>query len=429
MVGWCKRYLDQVLDNLAPSCLGIFIKAGVWWCEVIGVATCIGLSLERLKKQDFVEPKYLGYDDHQNIGRSLNIFYGLVFAQGIIFISKMASPWSDIITVHARFKYKLFEPSGIKILFRYRNNNYLEFITGNVCPTLNTALVTFAKNLAVSNSVDDQLAGVRAMDGILRSVKFRNLALMRLRASMGHDDLGRLVDMLGLVSTTEEQHIRGHAARVVLKLSPDLLVQSCPQILSLISSSLLTTSNKRLCKMDYDLVWFGLRILDKLTDNPENCRKAKDEDGDLLPTIIDLTNLCGHGRSTISDSWIEQEIIPLLQKEDDIPPPFINKIDQEIIFGMALNILSKLVAAPGAAGVDLRKETSKNLNFLTNTGMILEHVEATRVISCLAVDKAAQQEFGIFPEIIKKLKDRLLSKTPHKNLIWIYFSGHGNNPR
>uniref|UniRef100_A0A0E0DLS0 DUF4220 domain-containing protein n=1 Tax=Oryza meridionalis TaxID=40149 RepID=A0A0E0DLS0_9ORYZ len=421
-----RKWCDDIYGFQAF--LGIAIYVAMWLGKVAAVATCIALSSKRLEKQDYVESGDDEKGDHQNIKWSLNIFYSLVLAQGIIFICMLLNPLTVYFVLKVRRKYKLFEPSGLKIIYRYKKYNYLGFIAGNVRATLNMHLVTFAKNLAVSNTIDDQLAGVRAMDRILMSVEFRSLALRRLRASMEPDDLGKLIDMLGFVSTMEEEQniIRGHAARVVLKFSPDLMVQSYPQILYLISSSLLSTSNKRVCKcnMDSDLVWFGLRILDKLTDNPENCRKAKDDDSDLLlPTIIDLANLCGHGHgnsvrsnTTISDSWIEQEIIPLLQKEDDIPLPFINKIDQEIIVGMTLNILSKLVAVPGEAGEKLRKETSKDLHFLTNTGMIMEHVEATRVISCLAVDKEARQDIAKLPEIIKKLKDCLLSKTPYVNM-------------
>ncbi|XP_015693366.2 uncharacterized protein LOC102709368 [Oryza brachyantha] len=405
------------------SRIGFAIRAIMWLAQVAAAGTFVALSWKRIRKQDYVDPEFIGQDDHQNITWSLNIFYYLVLAQGIIFISMMLIPLTECFKVLALRKYMLFEPSGRKILFLYTQNSYLEFIAGNVSAIVGMNLVTFAKNLAVSSTVDDQLLGVRAMDRILRSLEFGSLALRRLQASMEPDDLVKLLNMLGFVRTAIDQDIRGHAARVVLKLSPDLLVQSCPQILCLISSSLLSTSYNRVSKMDFDLIWFGLHILDKLTDNPDNCRQAKDDDSDLLSRIIDLTNLCGHGRGStrsndiISDSWIEQEFMPLLQKEDDIPPPLINKIDREIIAGMALNILSKLVAAPGAAGVCLREETSRNLQFLTNTGMILEHVHAARVISCLAVDKAARQDIGKLPEIIKNLKDCLLSKTwPYINI-------------
>uniref|UniRef100_A0A0D9WCK8 Uncharacterized protein n=1 Tax=Leersia perrieri TaxID=77586 RepID=A0A0D9WCK8_9ORYZ len=406
--------------------LGVAIMAAMQLGKIAAMITCIALSSKRLEKQDYVELNDIGNNEHQNIKWSLNIFYSLVLAQGIICIYILLSPLTHYLVYNVRRKYKLYGPSGRKILYRYKKYNFLEFIKGNVLTTLDMNLLTFSKNLVVSISVDDQLLGIRAMDRILRSVEFRRLALRRLEVSMEPGDLGKLVDLLGFVRTMEEEQdiIRGHAARVVLKLSPYLLVQSCPQIFYIISSSLLSTSNKRVCKcnMDSDLVWFGLRILDKLTDNPENCRKATDDEdgGDILSTVIDLTNMCGHGCSmsnTISDSWIEQEIIPLLQQEHDIPLPLIKRIEQEIIVGMALNILSKLVAAPGKAGNELREETSKSMHFLTNTGLILEHVEATRVISCLAVvDEATRKNIGMLPNVIKNLKKCLVSKTPYVNI-------------
>ncbi|KAL6639800.1 hypothetical protein ACP70R_022622 [Stipagrostis hirtigluma subsp. patula] len=395
--------------------LGVVISLALPMAQVAAVGTCMVLSLRRLKKQDYVDPQYLNLDDHRNIKRSLNIFYGLVLAQGIIFICRFLNPFVFGLRIWTLGKYKLFGPSGRNITFRYMRDNYQEFIAGNVRAAINMNLITFAKNLVVSGSVDDQLVGIRAMDRILRSVEYSSLALVRLRTSLDANALGKLVSMLGLPRTMEEEDTRGHAARVVLKLTPDILVSSFPQILSVISSSLLNTLHKKMGSMDVDLVWFGLRILDRLTDNKDNLKHVMDDVGDLVSKIIKITSWCDHGStsSTISDSWIEQEIIPLLQKQDDLPPAFIQKIDQEIMIGMSLNILSKLVVAPGAAGV--RKETKYTFNFLANTG-ILEHVEATRVISCLAADAAVRKEIGMFPEVIKKLKDSLLSKAPYVNI-------------
>ncbi|TVU49429.1 hypothetical protein EJB05_00742, partial [Eragrostis curvula] len=415
-----KKHEDEgFFMGMLEAVIGNFIHSIIFICQVAAVATCMTLSLRRIKKQDYINLNNPQQDvDNQNISLSLNIFYVLVLAQGVIFILLLMNLLVSSQRIHIKFVYKLFTRSGRNILIRYQNDNFLEFITGNVRPTLNMNLITFAKNLVVSSSRDDQLLGIKAMDGILRSVKYRSLVLVRLGASLDAEALGKLLNLLGRNRDKDEKDIRGHAARVVLKLAPNLLVENFPQILRLISCSLLHTSSMKMSNMDVDLVWFGLRILDKLTDNPENCKQFKDHDGDLLSKIIDLTNLCDHGstRNTISDSWIEQEIIPLLQKEDDIPHPFVQKIDQEIIVGMSLNILSKLVATSGAAGEDLRRETSKHFNFLSNTGIILEHVEAIKVISCLAIDAAVRKEIGMLPGIMKKLKDCLLSKPPYVNI-------------
>ncbi|KAL6600476.1 hypothetical protein ACP70R_045276 [Stipagrostis hirtigluma subsp. patula] len=433
-----KEWLKTAVEGWGRSFLRVATTVSLRMAQAALVSICVALSVRRLQMQDYVDPQYLHHDDHRNIRRSLNIFYGLVLAQGIIFICLFLNPIVFLLRMRTQSEYMLFGRYGRNILLNYQTDNYLEFITGNVRATLNMDLITFAKNMVVSGSVDDQLVGIRAMDRILRSAEYSSLALVRLRASLDADALGKLVNMLGLTRTAGEENARGHAARVVLKLTPDILVSSSPQILYVISSSLLNTSHK---KMDVDLVWFGLRILDKLTDNPDNCKHVMDDGGNLLSKIIDLTNGCDLGitGSIISDSRIEQEIIPLLhkeeeiipllRKEDDIPSAFIEKIDQEIIVGMSLSILSKLVSAPGVAGVKLRRETTKNFNFLTNTGMILEHVEATRVISCLAIDAAIRKEIGMFPEVIKKLKDSLFSKAPYvnvaepPNLNWLMCAG------
>jgi len=200
----------------------------------------------------------------------------------------------------------------------------------------------------------------------------------------------------------------------VLRLAPGLMVESFPRILNLISSFLRTEKDMT---RDKDLVWFGLRILDKLTDNPENCRQAKDSD-DLLSKIIDLTNLCGHaaigGRT--SESWMKEEVLPLLLAEEEIPTSFQKKIDEEIIVGMSLNVLGKLLAAPGKAGKELRCKTFESVHFHRSARIISAHVEAARVISCLAMDDKPKTEIGRFPDIIKMLKNCLHPNKAHANM-------------
>ena len=69
------------------TCLGAVIFAALRLAQIAAVATCIVLSFWRLKKQDYVDLQHKGAEDHRNIRWSLNIFYGLVFTQGIIFIT------------------------------------------------------------------------------------------------------------------------------------------------------------------------------------------------------------------------------------------------------------------------------------------------------------------------------------------------------
>ncbi|WVZ91568.1 hypothetical protein U9M48_037720 [Paspalum notatum var. saurae] len=412
----------EKLEQLFGNYLGGFIDMALVLGQVAAAATCISLSLMRLRKHDFVEPKNIYQDDHRNISRSLTIFYYLVLAQGITFICMRLNP-ALLLRIKVQEEYNLFWPWS-RIIFRYMDESYLELITGNVRATLNMDLITYAKNLVASNSLDDQLLGLRSMNRIFGAVKYRSLALMKLRASLDDEALGKLVNMIGFSGTAKEEDIRGHAARVVLRLAPQILVPTCPGdgILYLISSSLLnnTTLSSNRNTMGPELVWFGLRILDKLTDNPENCKKVNKCRGDLLGKIIDLlTNMCSQdGGGALSDSWVEHEVIaPLIQTEEDIPLPTKKKIDQEIIVAMSLNILSKLVAAPGASEVLGRETSSKDFHFLTSTGMISKHVGAARLISCAAVaSNKARGEIGMLSGILKNLKGCLLSKAPYVNI-------------
>lgn len=409
------------------TCFGRVMLLGLRLTQFGAVSTCMALSCKRLIKHDYVDTQYMQQNEYRNIKRSLNIFYGLVLAQGTIFIIMQDPLIKRGLLIKLRMEYMLVTASGRDIVYRYKNDNYMEFIMGNVRPTLNMDLVTFAKNLVLSSSIDDQLLGVRTIDNIFRSITAgdkpsrEQQILARLQASLNPE---ALFTMLGLtINIDEEEDIRGHAARLLLQLAPLLPVESFSRIQHLICS-LLSAENKD-TRRDMDLVWFGLRILDKLTDNPENCREAKDCD-DLLSKIIGLTNLCAHAHATTggscrnSESWMENEVLPLLLREEEIPTSFQQRIDEEIIAGMSLNVLGKLVAAPGEAGKELRRKTIESahfhFHFHSTTRIISAHVEAARVISCLAMDDEPRTEVGRSPQIIRMLKNCLLSKAQHVNM-------------
>uniref|UniRef100_J3L0L4 Uncharacterized protein n=1 Tax=Oryza brachyantha TaxID=4533 RepID=J3L0L4_ORYBR len=79
---------------------------------------------------------------------------------------------------------------------------YMKCYGGYVCEAMNMDLVSFAMELARSDSVADRLAGVRVLDRVLR-VSNRELALMRIRASA--DTVGNMVNMLGLKNKTQKE--------------------------------------------------------------------------------------------------------------------------------------------------------------------------------------------------------------------------------
>ncbi|WVZ83349.1 hypothetical protein U9M48_030507 [Paspalum notatum var. saurae] len=405
----CRIFFAKVLST--GSTLAQF-AAGI---------TCVVLAALRLIRQDYVDPADQSSSDHKSIRGSLNLFYGLVVAQAVSsFLSDTMLPVDVQRVLNVSRTYQLGSSGGL-IIKRYMLDTYMKCSGGNVGEAMNMDLVSFAMEMARSNSVPDRLVGVRILDRILRVDKYRGLALMRLRASL--DTVGNVVGMLGLKNRSrEEENTRGHAANVVLELSPHLLVESFPSVLQMVSSLLdvkmtaaaaATTTMmvvadrerraihlyfNRSINASVELTWLGVKILRRIMDNPVNCKTVKNADGDqvIVSSIVDLTAV-SDDNSAISWSPVAEEIVV-----------------------EAVKVLHRLVRTTGDAGKELRCKVSENLHVVRNMRKILVHpkshtellTEAVGVLACLGLDVAGKEEIGRSSRIIRKLVSFLVAETP-----------------
>lgn len=316
----------SLISRRCCSCRIFFAKTlstGFTFAQFAAGITSVVLALLRLSRQDYVDPADQSSSDHKSIKGSLNLFYGLVLVQG--FSSFLADTMLPI-DVQRVFKlsttYQLGH-SGVLIIKRYMLDTYMKCSSGSVREAMNMDLVSFAMEMARSTSVADRLVGVRILDRVLGVEKYKGLALMRLRASF--DTVGNVIGMLGLKNKTmEEENTRGHAANVVLELSPDLLVESFPAMLQIVSSlltakttaaspSTMTMSQsqrnlQRFSSASIELTWLGVKILRKIMDNPDNCKEVKDAHDEVISSIVDLTAV-SDDNSSISWSPVTEEII------------------------------------------------------------------------------------------------------------------------
>ncbi|CAD6261415.1 unnamed protein product [Miscanthus lutarioriparius] len=338
--------------------------------------TSVVLAVLRLSRQDYVDAADQSSSDHKSIKGSLNLFYGLVLAQGVSsFLADTMIPIDVRRVMKLRMTYQLGQ-SGVLIIKRYMLDTYMKCSDGEV-----------------------HLVGVRVLDRVLSMEKYSGLALMRLRASI--DTVGSVVSMLGLKNKTrEEENTRGHAANVVLELSPDLQVESFPAVLQMVSSLLTakTTAASTTSNVSVELTWLGVKIVRKIMDNPDNCKEVvKDADDQVISSIVDLTAVSDYNSSSISWSPVTEEIIV-----------------------EAVQVLHRLVRTTGDAGKVLRCKISENLHVLRNIRKILEHprshtelrTEAIGVLACLALDETGKKEIGGSARIIRKLVPSLVVETP-----------------
>uniref|UniRef100_A0A0E0JJM2 UNC-45/Cro1/She4 central domain-containing protein n=1 Tax=Oryza punctata TaxID=4537 RepID=A0A0E0JJM2_ORYPU len=260
----------------------------------------------------------------------------------------------------------------------------------NIRLAVSMNLVTFAKELVHTDSIEDQLIGFRILEHILRCNKmYQRMARKKIRASPGIIQMA--VHKLGSKRDTDED-ARGHAALVLLELAPDLQVDSFPGVLTAISS-LLGTKKEDITsgsfssptKVSKEFQLLGLQILEKLADNPENCAKVNDAKDHLIPRVIHHTSCIG-GRMDC-------------------------EIDMEIVH-TSLKTLHKLVTTAGEAADELRRQVSKDPRFMENIRkIIIGHtegepqllVQATGILALLALDCMARNEIKRSRGIIQKL--------------------------
>uniref|UniRef100_A0A0E0JJM5 BLE2 protein n=1 Tax=Oryza punctata TaxID=4537 RepID=A0A0E0JJM5_ORYPU len=385
-----ENWLNMIFEFISAllnirSCLAGLFQSTLGYVQLAAVISTMIISSLRLKRQDYVDPIYQHSYDHKNIRWSLNIFYALALSQSIVYFLTviMASPLVRIVQVSKRYKIVIW---GLLPLARYVEECFLKCVNGNLRGAVSMDLVSFAKELVSSDSIDNQLMGFRILDHLLRS-KYKWRVLKKIRASIGTIQMA--VHMLSL-KIGKDTDTRGHAACVLLELAPDLQVESFPGILPAVSSLLSTNkgaTNSESCSNPITVMkefkLLGVQILEKLVDDQDNCTQVKDAKG-LIPKIIELTR---EGRLDC-------------------------KLDFEIVHS-SLKALLKLVSTTGEAGEELRRQVSGNFHIMEVIKKILTDrtegqqadllVQATGILAFLAVDDIGRKEIRSSRLIVRML--------------------------
>uniref|UniRef100_A0A0E0MXD4 Uncharacterized protein n=1 Tax=Oryza rufipogon TaxID=4529 RepID=A0A0E0MXD4_ORYRU len=214
------------------SCLAVLYQTTLGYAQLAAVIGTMVISSLRLKRQDYVDPIYQQNDDHKNIRWSLNIFYGLALSQCIVYflVSILANPLKRMLRVGLTYKLGFW---GVLSLARYVEECLLKCVSGDLRGAVSMDLVSFSNELLSSDSIENQLIGFRIVDHLLRSKMYKQRVLKKIRVSIGTIQMA--VHMLSL-KIDMDTDTRGHAARVLLELAPDLQVESFPGILAFLAA-------------------------------------------------------------------------------------------------------------------------------------------------------------------------------------------------
>uniref|UniRef100_A0A0E0ANL7 Uncharacterized protein n=1 Tax=Oryza glumipatula TaxID=40148 RepID=A0A0E0ANL7_9ORYZ len=223
----------NALGTLAFTWATVVLLGG--YPTVPAAAVRVALALLRLAPQN-----YNGDEENSrektNLAASLNIFYGMVLGQGVLYIAACLFEVFSFIPRRSLIRHGGFRGqwgvASINLYYAYAFEKYME---GGVLAPKKISLITFAMDSLNSDSPKMQLYGVKMLHIFLQREPIRERVIAKLTAST--KNMARLLSMLGWTSSSHAV-VRLYAAKATVELAKSLRVITVPGTMQLVSSLL-----------------------------------------------------------------------------------------------------------------------------------------------------------------------------------------------
>ncbi|KAG5560049.1 hypothetical protein RHGRI_003363 [Rhododendron griersonianum] len=377
----------------------------LYWLQLASATACAILSLMKLVKRNFGEVEE-GDTDKRNRKAALIIFYSLALAEALLFLMEKAYwEWKVIYCKLLDEVNKECElgPSGMVSTRKFFYDAYSRCVYGTIFDGLKMDMVSFAMDLLVSNSPDEQLIGIRVLHKFATNERFSNHTLQKIGTTFLV--MERLVEMLNW-KDLEEEEIRLSAAEILSQLAGKkqnaLRVSGITGAMESISSLLQNHGKphgvadeipEKIIIHDNESYSFwtfnhmGLLILKKLARDHDNCGKIGNTRG-LLPKIIDFTHA---GERLLKDQNVTVSQIKTVKR--------------------SLQVLKMLASMTGTTGKQLRNEISEVVFTISNIRDILKYGDkqtelqklGIEILTSLAMEADARERIGGTGGVLKEL--------------------------
>ncbi|KAI8566185.1 hypothetical protein RHMOL_Rhmol02G0020400 [Rhododendron molle] len=378
----------------------------LFWLQLASATACTVLSLMKLIDRNYGEVEK-GDTDKRNRKAALIIFYSLALAEAVLFLLEKAYwEWK---VIYCKVLEEVNEecelgPSGMVSVTRFFYDAYSRCVNGSIFDGLETDIVSFAVDLLASNSLDEQLIGIRVLHKFAMNERFSNDTLQKIGTMLLVVE--RLVEMLNWIDP-EKEEIRRSAAEILSKLAGKdqnaLRVSGIPGAMESISCLLLNhrstlhgvadeipeknSTHDNESSSFWDFNHLGLLILKKLARDHGNCGKIGNTRG-LLRRIIDFTHAGER-----------------LLKDENVMPSKLKTVKR------SLQVLKMLASAMGNTGKQLRHEISENVFTISNIRDILKYGKkqrelqkmGTEILTSLAIEADATERIGGTGGVLKEL--------------------------
>ncbi|KAL5206921.1 hypothetical protein ABZP36_035130 [Zizania latifolia] len=359
---------------------------------LFGLLITAGLSLWRLIQRDYGQS---GGDASAHLAPALNVLYSLALFQGVLFCYRFASRFAAkrlAGEVAGNYGFPKEDHKGRASVMDYLRQTRVgcdkdpSFARGR-----NLVTFAFALMKPESTSPDDFASGVRILDKLLQKELQKGHALL-IRQLVGSASSSQVMHKLLQTLRSTGPHnmdVRENAARIVAHLAEEIRLASFPHGIWCISSLLEMTSTSE--QQDDDsaptayyrsLMVQGLVILHKLAADEHNRRIISSAQGLLskamAPVRADLLHRIDH------KAWSE-------------------------IVAASLQLMSRLVTAPGETGAKLRSQVLNNKDAINTVEKILKCDECNEELCILAIKILTQLPMAADASSLEKFTNLLVA--------------------
>ncbi|XP_062188216.1 uncharacterized protein LOC133891503 [Phragmites australis] len=431
--------------------------------QIPAAAARVGLTLWRL-----IEHNYYGDNENDpaktNLEPSLDILYGIVLSQGILYLVACIVEIFSFIPRRSLVRRGGFRDQwGVESVNLYYGYALEKCMERDVLAKKKICLSSFAMDSLDSDSPKMRLHGIRMMHCLLQGEPTRTLLLSKLTTRTG--TIARLISMLEWTSPSETT-IRLFAAKVTAELAKSLRVNgvAIPGTVQVVSALLDTDSKHKRGHPLLDVI-DGEQEQIHDSENKEEIQNAVLDSGNLLETQDRSTHQVGIAEHSswilrwwrrISKFWsvpqeeplTEQDLLPALgmsildglagcDQENCVEisraSSLISKIvgftsyctsdtiytdaQRKALMKSSMKLLHSLTSIDGEIGITLRHKISKHPFLLRNLADILgdslSSQELRKLVAGtlrnLAVDGNAREAIGRIQSIMTRLMQAFLS--------------------
>ncbi|KAL6841884.1 hypothetical protein ACP4OV_028396 [Aristida adscensionis] len=397
-------------------------------------------------------------DPIKNLTPSLDVFYGMVLGQGILYgVACLLELFSFIPRKSLAHRGGFRCQWGVKSVSLYYAYAFEKYMEGDLFAPKKISLRRFAMDSLNSDTPKRQLHGIRIMQSLLRREPTRARFVSELKASS--KTMHSLISLLD-TTNTEDMTLRLFAAKVTVELAKSLRVVIVPEVIQVVSA-LLDHGNKQRRGnplVDTDDEQEERQPILNVSDSEDEGNDGVHGTGNLLETQdhsiqqdgiseqkswmltcwqrmskywstptdeppTDLDILPALGMSILDNlASCDQENCVEISRASGLIPKIIGftvykantmytEGQQKVLVQSSLKLLIRLTGIDGGIGITLRHEVSKHPFLLWNLSQILIDSMSSQdllklvagVLRNIAIDSNARQAIGRNQVIISKL--------------------------